>query len=246
MQRYRIWHGDISISSTRLNLGGQCCRMIQDVTLPLQNIVLAAFCPGQAIIFHVRFFRSLYRQWQCAHAEFPTGCQVHCVENWSRLSFVYASKHWHSLTQKSTCIEHAVWICYPVMVDTHLVKETIRCSISKVWWTSVHSPRCYFFASRRECTSCTFIVNGRGLTYRYLCHSRLVPDDLWSQLKYISMHIKHTQIRAGRFNSCAFSNSPDGRWNFDRPAAVFTRDAAEFSCRGALSSDFRAVFMHGD
>lgn len=134
MQRYRIWHGDISISSTRLILGGQCCRMTQDVTLPLQNSVLAAFCPGQAMIFHVRFFRILYRQWQCAHAEFPTGCQVHCVENWSRLPFVYASKHWHSLTQKSTCIEHAVWICYPVRVDTHLVKETTRCSISKVWW----------------------------------------------------------------------------------------------------------------
>ena len=123
-----------------------------------------------------------------------------CRKLESRLSFVYASKHWHSLTQKSTCIEHAVWIC------CHLVKETTRCSISKVWWTSVHSPRCYFFASRRECTSCTFIVNGRGLTYRYLCHSRLVPD-AWSQLKHISMHIKHTQIRAGKFKSCAFSNS---------------------------------------
>ena len=99
MQRYRIWHGDISISSTRLNLGGQCCRMTQDVTLPLQNSVLAAFRPGQAIIFHIRFFRILYRQWQCAHAEFPTGCQVHSVENW-RVDyhlFMHQSTdiHWH-------------------------------------------------------------------------------------------------------------------------------------------------------
>ena len=153
-----------------------CCRMTNWMSLCHCRTLCACglTCPGQAMIFHVRFFRILYRQWQCAHAEFPTGCQVHCVENWSRLSFVYASKHWHSLTQKSTCIEHAVWICYPVMVDTHLVKETTRCSISKVWWTSVHSPRCYFFASRR-----------------YLCHFRLVPDDLWSQLKHLNQCISN-------------------------------------------------------